>query len=35
VLAEQNDEWAESRRYVGLGIVALLPESRPARYGKE
>jgi hypothetical protein len=23
VLAEQNDEWTESRRYMGLGILAV------------
>ena len=32
VLAEQNDEWTESRRYMGLEI---LPQGRPARYGEE
>ena len=35
-LAEQNDEWAESRRYMGLhgpGKPRCLPESRPARHG--
>jgi putative transposase len=32
VLAEQNDEWTESRRYIGLEILRL-PEIRPSRYG--
>ena len=35
VLAEQNDEWTESRRYIGTGNPRRLPESRQARYGKE
>jgi hypothetical protein len=34
VLAEQNDEWIESCRYMGLEILAPA-EGRPARYGKE
>jgi hypothetical protein len=28
VLAEQNDEWAEQRRYMGLEILAALPKGR-------
>jgi len=35
VLAEQNDEWTESRRCMGLEILRRLPESRPARSGKQ
>jgi Transposase, Mutator family len=32
VLAEQNDEWTESRRYMGLEILAACRKSaRPAR----
>jgi Transposase, Mutator family len=35
VLAEQNDEWNESRRCVGPGNPRGVPEGHPARYGKE
>jgi putative transposase len=35
VLAEQNDEWTESRRYMGLEILAACRKARPARYGEE
>ena len=34
VLAEQNDEWTESRLH-GPGNPRRLPESRPAGYGEE
>jgi transposase-like protein len=29
VLAEQHDEWAEGRRYLGLDILARAKPSRP------
>ena len=35
VLAEQNEEWTESRRYMDLEILAACLESGPARYGTE
>jgi transposase-like protein len=34
VLAEQNDEWTESRRYMGLEILAACRKA-PGGYGKE
>jgi putative transposase len=29
VLAEQNDEWTESRRYMGVEILAACRKARP------
>ena len=29
VLAEQNDEWTESRRYMGLEILAACRKAQP------
>jgi Transposase, Mutator family len=34
VLAEQHDEWTESRHYMGLETPRHLPETRPGRYRK-
>jgi putative transposase len=34
VLAEQNDEWTESRRYIGLEILAACPEAVQPDMGK-
>ena len=34
VLAEQNDEWTESRRYMGLEILASCRKAGPADMGK-
>ena len=35
VLAEQNDEWTESRRYMGLEILAACRKAAQADMGKE
>jgi hypothetical protein len=35
VLAEQNDEWTESRRYMGPEILAACRKPVQARYAKE
>ena len=35
VLAEQNDEWTESRRYMGRGNPRRLPQSRPPAMGQD
>ena len=34
VLAEQNDEWTESRRYMGLEILAACRKAVPPDMGK-
>ena len=34
VLAEQNDEWAESRRYMGLEILAACRKAAQPAMGK-
>ena len=34
VLAEQNDEWAESRRYMGLEILAACRNAAQPDLGK-
>jgi hypothetical protein len=34
VLAEQNDEWTESRRYTGLGILAACRKAVQPGMGK-
>ena len=34
VLAEQTDEWAEGRRYLGLEVLARSLDARPARHRK-
>ena len=34
VLAEQNDEWTESRRYMGLEILAACRKAGQADMGK-
>ncbi len=34
VLAEQNDEWTESRRYMGLEILAACREAAKPDMGK-
>ena len=34
VLAEQNDEWTESRRYMGLEILAACRRAAPSDMGK-
>jgi putative transposase len=34
VLAEQNDEWTESRRYMGLEILAACRKAAPPDMGK-
>jgi putative transposase len=34
VLAEQNDEWTESRRYMGLEILAACRKSAQADMGQ-
>jgi hypothetical protein len=34
VLAEQNDEWTESRRYMGLEILAACRKAMQADTGK-
>jgi len=33
VLAEQNDEWTESRRYMGLEILAACRKAQPQEKG--
>ena len=35
VLAEQNDEWTESRRYMGLEILAACRKAAETGYGTE
>jgi putative transposase len=35
VLAEQNDEWTESRRYMGLEILAACRKSGRAAMGQD
>ena len=35
VLAEQNDEWTESRRYMGLEILAACRKAAQADMGQE
>ena len=35
VLAEQNDEWTESRRYMGLEILAACRKAAQPRNGTE
>ena len=35
VLAEQNDEWTESRRYMGLEILAACRKAAMADMGKD
>ena len=34
VLAEQNDEWTESRRYMGLEILAGCRKAAPSSMGQ-
>jgi putative transposase len=35
VLAEQNDEWTEARRYMGPEILAACRDAAPAAAGPE
>ena len=35
VLAEQNDEWTESRRYMGLEILAACRKATQAGMGQD